>query len=159
MLKIGVAKVNITPPIGVPLSGYEARKKISQGIHDELYAKALVLDDGEKKIALVVSDLLYLDKDFTESVRRQIEGSTGISSKNVMVTVTHTHAGPVGCCLDFMYRLEDESVINSKGDEKLRCSFTQCVGEKDRWLRLHCDPGHDGRENGTGQRFSSHRWH
>ena len=112
MLKAGVANVNITPPVGVPMSGYAARKGLSQGVHDELYAKALVLDDDEQRIALVISDLLYLDEDFTESVRRLIEESTGISGQNVMVAVTHTHAGPVGSCLNLMYRLEDEAVVN-----------------------------------------------
>jgi len=112
MLKAGVAKVNITPPVGVPMSGYAARKEPSQGVHDELYAKALVLDDGKQRIAMVISDLLYLDEDFTESVRRLTEESTGIGGQNVMVAVTHTHAGPVGCCLNLMYRLEDEGVVN-----------------------------------------------
>jgi len=113
MIKAGVAKVNITPPVGVLLSGYEARKKPSQGVHDELYAKALVLDDGDHKVALVVADLLYLDKDFTESVRRLIEESVGIDRQHVMVAVTHTHSGPVGSCLNFMHRLEDEKTVNS----------------------------------------------
>lgn len=111
-----MAKINITPPVGVPLSGYGARKKPSQGVHDELYAKALVLDDGDHKIALVVADLLYLDTDFTESVRRLIEESTGIDGQHVMVTVTHTHSGPVGACLNYMYGLDDEiNVSNVKG--------------------------------------------
>jgi len=113
MFKVGMAKVNITPPVGLPLSGYEDRKRPSQGVHDELHAKALVLDDGKRRTALIVSDLLYLDRDFTESVRRLIKESTGIGRGNIMVTVTHTHAGPVGCCLNFMYKLEDENLVNS----------------------------------------------
>ena len=114
VIKAGVAKVNITPPVGVLLSGYEARKKPSQGVHDELYAKALVLDDGDHKVALVVADLLYLDIDFTESVRRLIEESTGIDNQHVMVAVTHTHSGPVGSCLNYMYGLENERSVKDR---------------------------------------------
>lgn len=56
-LKAGFAKVDITPPSGVWLSGYASRKKPSDGISDELYAKSLVLDDGQNKIAIVSADL------------------------------------------------------------------------------------------------------
>jgi hypothetical protein len=52
-LKGGVAKVNITPPIGFNLAGFGARVKPSDDIADELYAKALVLDDGRNTLAIV----------------------------------------------------------------------------------------------------------
>ena len=46
-LRGGAAKVNITPPVGIWLSGYGSRDKPSDAIEDELYAKAIVLDDRQ----------------------------------------------------------------------------------------------------------------
>ena len=55
-LQAGFAKVKITPPMGTPMAGYYF-DRISNAVHDDLYAKALVLDDGERRWALVACDL------------------------------------------------------------------------------------------------------
>ncbi len=94
-MRVGVSSVNITPPIGVPLAGYRARNEVSIGIHDDLYAKAIVFDDGDTEAALVRCDLICLERDFVEETRRLIEAETGIHSRNIMITCTHTHSGPI----------------------------------------------------------------
>ena len=94
-MKVGVSSVNITPPIGVPMAGYAARKGPSIGIHDDLYAKAIVFDDEETKAALIRCDLLWLEKDFIEKTRRLIESEIGIAGRNILITCTHTHSGPI----------------------------------------------------------------
>ena len=93
-LKGGCAKVNITPPVGVWLSGYRAREKPSESISDELYAKALVLDDGQNKIAIVSADLLWVPLEITAEIRRQVREKIGIEEKNILICATHTHFGP-----------------------------------------------------------------
>ena len=93
-LKGGAAKINITPPIGVWLSGYGSRNKPSEGILDELYAKALVLDDGQNTIAVVSTDLLWITLEVTDQVRKIVKEKIGIPEKNVLVCGTHTHFGP-----------------------------------------------------------------
>jgi len=93
-LKGGAAKVDITPPIGVWLAGYGSRDKPSDGIMDNLYAKALVLDDGQNKLAIVSTDLLWITLDVTAEVRRVIREKIGIPEKNVFICATHTHFGP-----------------------------------------------------------------
>ena len=55
-LKAGVAKVEITPPVGEKMWGYSARKEPAKGVLDPLYARVLVLEVGEKKLSLVVLD-------------------------------------------------------------------------------------------------------
>ena len=59
-MKVGVASASITPPVGVPMAGYGARKGVSKGIHDDLYAKAIVFDEGDMKAALIRCDLIGL---------------------------------------------------------------------------------------------------
>lgn len=91
----GVCEVCNTPPIGVELAGYgPGRDRFSTGIHDHLMGQALVLDDGQRRIALVTSDLLGISPDFAAAVRREAETRTGIPAGNIMVTATHTHTAP-----------------------------------------------------------------
>jgi neutral ceramidase len=92
-LKGGCAKVNITPPLGIPLIG--SYGKPSDDILDELYAKALVLNDGNTTIAIVSADLLYTPlEEITNPVREIIKEKTGIPEQNVLICATHTHSGP-----------------------------------------------------------------
>jgi hypothetical protein len=92
-LRAGAAKVNITPPLGVKLIGSKGYP--SDSILDDLYAKALVLNDGDTTLAIVSVDLLYSPlEDITGPVRDIITEKTGIPSQNVLVCATHTHSGP-----------------------------------------------------------------
>ena len=94
VLKAGLASVVITPPVGVRLSGYANRTQPSTGIIDDLYAKALVLDDGNERLALVVCDLIGLSSDIVTDVRKRIRELAGIEEENSMITSIHTHTGP-----------------------------------------------------------------
>ncbi len=92
-LKGGCGKVNITPPLGIPLIG--SYGKPSDDVLDELYAKALVLDDGTNAVAIVSCDLLYTPlEEITGPVRRIIKDKIGIPEENVLICATHTHSGP-----------------------------------------------------------------
>ncbi|MHC4325116.1 MAG: hypothetical protein ACYSUX_12705 [Planctomycetota bacterium] len=92
-LEGGCAKVNITPPLGIPLIG--SYGKPSEDVLDELYAKALVLDDGANAVVIVSCDLLYTPlEEITGPVRKIIAGKTGIPKRNILVCATHTHSGP-----------------------------------------------------------------
>ncbi len=93
VLKGGCAKVNITPPLGIPLIG--SAGKGSDDILDELYAKALVLNDGSSTIVIISADLLYTPlEEITNPIRKIIKDKIGIPSQNVLICSTHTHSGP-----------------------------------------------------------------
>jgi neutral ceramidase len=93
-LRVGVAAVSITPPNGTPLSGYY-RKRLSEGVLDDLHAKAIVFEQGGTKAALVVCDILTLPRHTILTARQLIETQTGIPSANVMIAATHSHTSPV----------------------------------------------------------------
>ena len=91
-LRAGVAKVDITPPAGVPMWGYTLRD--STGTLDPLYARVLVLELGEKRMALVTLDLgRCFGYDSLERLRAAVRKSSGISY--VLAAASHTHSGPV----------------------------------------------------------------
>jgi neutral ceramidase len=94
MLQAGTAKTDITPPVGIELTGFISRHQPSIGIHDPLYAKAVVLDDGTTKLAIVSCDLLALSRDSVKIIRNIITKSTKIPQSNILIACTHTHSGP-----------------------------------------------------------------
>jgi neutral ceramidase len=107
-LKAGAAISNITPDIGAPVIGGFVPFPSTQ-IHDELNVRCLVLDDGSKKIALVVCDLLGIHRIVSEEARRLIQERHGIPVANVMISGTHTHSAPSALGDD---RLEPEQKPN-----------------------------------------------
>lgn len=85
----GAAQVDITPT-----EAYPHYRGLSTGIHDRLYAKALVLGLRENRIALVVCDLLWVERNLSSSVRLLVSEKTGIPYSNIIISGTHTHTGP-----------------------------------------------------------------
>jgi Neutral/alkaline non-lysosomal ceramidase, N-terminal len=93
-LKAGVSKVDITPPPGVRMWGYANRKGPATGTLDPLYARVLVLEAGDKRLALVALDL---GRPFgPASITTLHDAARKSSNINYLVVVaSHTHSGPV----------------------------------------------------------------
>jgi neutral ceramidase len=108
--RAGVAKVAITPPVGVWMSGYGSRTKPAEGKVHDLWAKALVLQDSAgKRGVLVTMDLVGIDRDLSFAVCKTIEAKHHIPRASIMLAVSHTHCGPVvGNNLRAMYDYDDE---------------------------------------------------
>jgi neutral ceramidase len=102
-LRAGAAAVCVTPPVGVDLAGYSGRQSGSLGVHDDLRAKALVLDDGNTTLAMLTVDLLQLDAAAVQQVRAKVAEQTGIAAENVLVSTSHTHSGPMPWIADNPY--------------------------------------------------------
>ncbi len=93
MVRIGIRKTEITPPVGIPLVGFAGRGP-SVGIHDSLYATAFVASGENQTIAIVDCDLLGINAEFTQAVRDEVHDRTGIPPQHLMIACTHTHYGP-----------------------------------------------------------------
>ncbi len=94
-MKVGAAKVDITPPLGYRMDGFESRTSGATGIHDPLHARALVAegDDGTT-VALMVADLLQVELRLQEQVAAEVLERTGIPRDRLQLAGTHTHSGP-----------------------------------------------------------------
>ena len=75
------------------MAGYYSLRG-SDGVHDDLFAKSLVLDDGEKRVAIVSLDLISTSRPLVEESRAAIEKKTGIPASHVLICATHSHTGP-----------------------------------------------------------------
>jgi neutral ceramidase len=97
-LRAGAAEAVITPPVGSDLSGYAARPGPSVGVHDDLWGRALVLDDGATRIGLVALDLLGVDLELDAAIREA--AAAHVPSNHILINCSHTHAGPSVTRLD-----------------------------------------------------------
>lgn len=88
--RAGVARVDITPPLGHVMGGYSARKGNAAGTHDPLYATVLVLEENGASLALVTADLRsFVSTRVGEEARRRF----GV--KATIISSSHTHSGPL----------------------------------------------------------------
>jgi neutral ceramidase len=93
--KAGFARRDITPAKPLPMWGYGVRHNLlSKGVRDPLYAKAVVIDAGSQKLAIVGMDLGRAPRtDMMERIRAALKSDCGVGW--VMIAGSHTHSGPV----------------------------------------------------------------
>ncbi len=90
-LSVGFAEVDVTPALGkqpVYMAGF-GQNRLAAKIHDPIMARAVVLDDGTSRIALVSVDVVGLFITSVERIRTELHGF-----KYVLVSATHNHEGP-----------------------------------------------------------------
>jgi Neutral/alkaline non-lysosomal ceramidase, N-terminal len=93
-IEAGIGIGDITPPVGTPMDGYGARREVSTGVHDPLYARSLVLSDGVSQLVLCTCDLVGVTRELVDRARDLIGRRHGIAASNICITASHTHSGP-----------------------------------------------------------------
>ncbi len=90
-MKIGYAQTVITPSLDKPvyLAGFGNNRQ-AMTVHDDLYARALAIQDGEKTIVLVALDLIGFFRPDVQDVIQRVQ----TSEVSVIIASTHTHHGP-----------------------------------------------------------------
>ena len=128
-LQVGIAVVDITPPVGFPMAGYY-HERLAEGSIDPLKAKAIVFRDGQVEAALVVCDLIGIAVDLSLAVRKRASEMTGIPVSNIVITATHSHTAP-----DYMKELylhlgnENKDPLRSSYIEKLVAGPVEAIAK------------------------------
>ena len=95
VIQVGVAEVDITPDYPIRLSGYGSRRTESDGIIQQIWAKALAIgSDADDPVVLVTVENCGLPDELTEEVSLRIKEKTGISRAHFAACFTHTHSAP-----------------------------------------------------------------
>jgi neutral ceramidase len=118
-LRIGAARVKITPPLGTPMAGYY-NERAAAGVHDDLWAKSIVIENGAGSTALVALDVITTQREFVQEARRLIRETAGIPAENVMISATHAHTGPV-------ISGASSRTAGVGGDEGLAAAYTKAL--------------------------------
>jgi neutral ceramidase len=93
-LRAGAAAVDVTPALGVSLSGPISKRGPAKRIVTPLHARALVLDNGRERIAFVVCDCTIIYRDIVEKAKRLVQERTGLAPERLALASTHSHAAP-----------------------------------------------------------------
>ncbi|HUQ90106.1 MAG TPA: hypothetical protein VM120_00410 [Bryobacteraceae bacterium] len=114
ILRAGIARVEITPPLDHPMGGYATRKEGAKSKHDPLYATVLVLDSGSGSLAIVTCDLRsFVSAKVVEEAKKR----HGIET--TVISVSHTHSGPLTWELRSPWYAEaEEKMLNAIGAAK-----------------------------------------
>ncbi len=106
----GVARVKITPPEHFWMSGYAARTHPSEGVYQDLWAKALALRDGKGGQAVIVTtDLIGLPRVISDEVADRVRTRFKLEREALVLSSSHTHCGPaVRKNLAVLYDFNDE---------------------------------------------------
>lgn len=91
VFRAGAAASNITPPLDEPIVGGWGSPP-AKHVHDELYARCLVLDDGQTRLGLVLCDNLGIAREVYDAAKQIIREKTGIPAEHMMMAATHTHS-------------------------------------------------------------------
>ncbi len=108
-LQAGVARREISPQTPMQLCGYPNVERVSEGIHDPLWASALYLETGDAAVVLVALDILFLDTPTARRCRRTVADTLGMAEDGVLITCTHTHSGPVSLDRHLSFGKDDPS--------------------------------------------------
>lgn len=94
--RAGIATIDMTPPVGIPLAGFAGRGyHSSTGIDHPLRAVALSLGDGEHDAVVVTVELVGCYDDFSDRIADGIAERLGLRRDQVLINASHTHCGPV----------------------------------------------------------------
>jgi hypothetical protein len=123
--KVGLARVKITPERPIYMAGYASRNKPFERVEADIWAKAMVLEDGQgHRAALVTSDILGFPASVAEPICHRIEQRTGLKREQVLLNSCHTHTGP-------SISLDDAARDNVPPEEARKIAeYTRALQEK-----------------------------
>ena len=130
--KAGCARVCITPQESVWMAGYAFRDHPSEGVRQDIWAKALALEDSLGRVGIIVTmDLLSIPGDFSNELRDELSQKFGLSREQLILNVSHTHSGPViGRALRYIYPMEEKDWARVDGYTRfLKEQLIKVVGD------------------------------
>lgn len=110
-LRAGAAKIDITPApnAALPMSGYAGRTEGFKGIHDPIYVRAIVVDDGATEAAIIAWELIFVPDAVWAEVSPRIAAETGIRPENLILAAVHDHGAPTPAG-DYARQVEDKAI-------------------------------------------------
>jgi len=141
MIKLGTAKLVISPPVPVRLCGYACRTKKFDGITEDIFLRVHCWQAGTGSVIVVYADLLWWNPEFVEHIRTLVLSELGIPGEQLLFTASHNHSGP-GTGNSFTALLET-------GDREYTDFLAGKVIEGIRSARSNLEPVSIGRFDGT----------
>ncbi|HPC93937.1 MAG TPA: neutral/alkaline non-lysosomal ceramidase N-terminal domain-containing protein [Sedimentisphaerales bacterium] len=123
-LKVGAARVEITPEKPVQMAGYASRKDLSTGVHDPLSARVLAFEKDGKRLVLVSVDILGFYEGTADYFRDALLAEYDLAPSELFLCAIHTHSAPSPTL-----NKEKGHPNNVEYTEKLRGDLVKVVGQ------------------------------
>jgi hypothetical protein len=121
-VSMGTGRVNITPEEPVMMSGYEARKTPSTGVHDDLFATAFCFSDATSRVLIITSDLIGYPHQLNDEILQEISAVTGIPTDHLWLSAAHNHGAPSVRTYTREVPAENERYIQSLREKLVKIS-------------------------------------
>jgi len=128
----GTASAVITPETLMWMAGYASRTAPAEGADMDLFAKALVLDDGDGgRVAILTADIVSVPRSVRLATAAQVASLHGIPPERLLINVSHTHCGPE---MRVWRTMNTDDFERREREAKQYCdfleaTFTRLVGE------------------------------
>ena len=145
--RAGAATSNITPWLGISSNG-GMQDRVPQHVHDELHARALVLDDGQTRLALVTVDSCMVPRQILDGAKRLVHQHSGLPIENMLMSATHTHTAGTAT-----------PVFQSEADAEYQLFLTRKIADSVRIASNNLEPARIGWGVGAvPQHVFNRRW-
>ena len=145
--RAGAAASNITPWLGISSNG-GMQDRVPQHVHDELHARALVLDDGQTRLALVTVDSCMVPRQILDGAKKLVHQHSGLPIENMLMSATHTHTAGTAT-----------PVFQSEADAEYQLFLTRKIADSVRIALNNLEPARVGWSVGAvPQHVFNRRW-
>ncbi len=152
-MRANVTEVKITPDFPAMLAGFPGpENRCAEGVHDDLLAHCLYIENDGEEFAIVTLDLIDYGKWLVRRLREKIEKKTGIPKSHCMISCTHTHSGPEPRAVPY-YKPEEEDVAYPRYLEKIEDRIADALANAKAGAfpaKIGCGRGHCGAEQNVG---------
>jgi neutral ceramidase len=125
IFQAGASLSNVTPPLGEGIVGGWGTPPATH-VHDQLYARSLVLDDGETKLVFVMVDNVGINREVFDEAKRLIHETTGLPKEHMLMSATHTHSA---------------TSAGGDGEKRRGWHYGESLGEYQRFLARRISDG------------------
>jgi hypothetical protein len=125
-IKLGTAKIDITPEISIPLAGFSSRSGSFEKVSQPLYARIFWFetnDPNPTRVLIVSADLICWGSDRMPMLKQRLKDRFGLEASSIIMHATHTHSGPQTSTLlsklvgetsfDYLERIEEQVLIGA----------------------------------------------
>ncbi len=145
--RAGAATSNITPWLGISSNG-GMQDRVPRHVHDELHARALVLDDGQTRLALVTVDSCMVPRHILDAAKKLVHEHAGLPIESMLMSATHTHTAGTAT-----------PVFQSEADAEYQLFLTRKIADSVRIALNNLEPARIGWGVGAvPQHVFNRRW-
>ena len=136
-MRAGFARVSITPPVGTTMMGFGTRDMDHgcEGVHDDIYVRALFVEQGAEQALIMAFDLCFLGREEADRFKGAIGRTMDLLPRQILMNTSHNHVGPaVGTWYSAGYTCPDRAYLDALERATVRAAHEARAAVRDATL-------------------------